>query len=66
MSLSSGGVKVYLYSSDYKSKVEYNTKSELASNLNISLRTLNRRLEDSKPIIKNNQIFYVSLNPNLK
>ncbi|KAG1474986.1 hypothetical protein G6F56_000003 [Rhizopus delemar] len=65
MSLSSGGVKVYLYSFDYKSKVEYNTKSKLASDLNVSLRTLNRRLEDGKPIIRNNQISYVSLNPNL-
>lgn len=66
MSLSNGGVKVYLYTFDYKSKKEYNSKSELASDLNISIRTLSRRLVDGKPIIINNLISYVSLNPNLK
>lgn len=65
MSLSSGGVKVYLYSSDKKYKVEYETKSKLASELNISLRTLSRRLIDNKPIIKNNLMYYVSLDSNL-
>jgi group I intron endonuclease len=65
MSLSSGGVEVYLYSFDYKSMKKYNSKSELALELGISLRTLGRRINDGKPIIKDNLIFYVSLDPNL-
>jgi hypothetical protein len=44
---------------------KYNSKSELALELGISLRTLGRRINDGKPIIKDNLIFYVSLDPNL-
>lgn len=65
MSLANGGVKVYVYTSDFSNKTEYNTKSAAAIALNISLRTLGRRILDGKPIITKNGIYIVSLDSNL-
>jgi group I intron endonuclease len=65
MSLSNSGVKVYVYTLDFSNKTEYNTKSAAATALNISLRTLSRRIVDGKSIITENGIYIVSLNSNL-
>lgn len=65
MSLSNSGVKVYVYTSNFSNKTEYNTKSAAAIALNVSLRTLSRRVADGKPIIFENEIYIVSFDSNL-
>lgn len=65
MSASHGGVKVFVYSKDYYKKEEYPTKTIAATALNISIRTLDRRCKDGKPLFINNNKVIVSYDPNL-
>ena len=60
MSTSYGGVKVYIYSEYFLKKEEFPNKVSAANYLNISIRTLDRRCKDKKPLLKNNEKVIVS------